>query len=115
MKNDFGYADVELLVESTFKILSKNQDKNVSVELQFVCLFIKAMVESVLNDPGDVNASKRRQYEYMKDNFESMKRGIQNAVALAFQIPMQSFSKSDVEYYCQIRTIPDNHKSTAIN
>lgn len=102
--------ELKVLVTSTFKILNARKSTRSNIEMQpelyFLSLYIKAMVDGSLRDKIPTK-SKEERYQAIKDSFEKTKFSIQEAIAIAFQTSMRNHANTPVEYYCQIKPVPE--------
>jgi hypothetical protein len=110
MVKKYGLEDLELLLADTLKIIHahKGKDKNdISHEVIFLNRMVAHLVDQAVGIRRLKNATSEEQFEFVKNNYEKVKLGVQNAVGLAFQESMQRFSKNpDVEFYCLIKPVP---------
>jgi len=76
----------------------------------FVDNFIAALVYRYLTErpPGATpKTTNKEALEHVKKNFVTIKVEMQDAVAMAFQKAMSAFSGKDMEYYCEIKPMPE--------
>ena len=103
------------LVEATTKILNaaKPKDGQLSQELdaQFLYMMIEAMLTRTFNRPIGYKATKKQKFEFVRDNFEAVKREVQEAIALAFQEALEKYSGLPIEYICTIKAVPKESSS----
>lgn len=108
-RDEMTTTDVKRIVNETIKILnaSKEEEANVAAELYFLTYYIMALVDKSLDTKKLKNLSKDDKYETLRQSYETCKYNLQEAISYGFQTAMQKFSgKTDVEYYCSIKTVP---------
>lgn len=103
------------ITEEILKIVDREQDSlgrefALSLISTFMATFISAVVyqalsEEVKNSKNEVD--KKKTYDKVYKNLSDMKEGMQDAIAAGFQGAMSTFSGKPIEYYCQIKTIPE--------
>lgn len=74
------------------------------IALAFVAQFVGAIVYKVLMEKRE--GTKKEIKDQTMDEFASIKFGVQDSVALAFQGAMSTFANTNMEYYCKINLVP---------
>jgi len=102
----------EILVEENYKIIY-SQTKNLGpketrfVVATFISRMVHTMVYSTLHEEQKLAKSDKDRENLIFKNLAEVKTQVQNAVAAGFQNPMSEFSGQPVEYYCQIKLVPE--------
>lgn len=95
----------ELMSEDVFKMIERqtgtNKEAAKYIQAMFVSRFVQMVVASALEENKHVSDK-----ELLKVMSET-KMALQNAVAAGFQNAMTEFSGRQVEYYCQIKVVPE--------
>lgn len=113
-----GDEEVRALLDATFKIIDSGKTPteglNITAEISFLNQFIETLVSRVLNSGLDRSISKKLRLQLAMENYGRLKFAIQEAVAMGFQVPMETMAKQPVEYYCIIKPAqePNNRSST---
>lgn len=99
------------MAQETKKILDEQQRVNITREPNAAFKshlehLVKGFVLKSLTKKPVLRLSNEEHLKFVSDNFALMKTDIQDAIAKAFQDALGSYAKAQVEYYCQIRTIP---------
>lgn len=110
--NKLAVDEIKLLVDQTLKILTSRSKKtgeqrSIQPELYFISFMIKGLVENALNVKFKKTDSDEYKFQVIKQNFEAVKFGIQEAVATAFQVALRHYSQKQIEYYCVIKPVPE--------
>lgn len=109
---------VRTIVNATISmILAKGKDKKgmcADLAINFIAQFMGVLIYQALTIDHPPGMTSQEKYERTKKNYENMKLAIQEAVSVAFKSAMISFSKKDIEYYCLIKTVPEQ-KSRLFN
>lgn len=115
-KSTEKYID-EVTKQLTSEVLSymveveneKGRDISGLVINEFVANFIAAVVYRHLTErpPGDKPKSNKEVLEFVKKNFLTVKIEMQDAVAMGFQKSMTAFANKEMEYYCEIKPMPE--------
>lgn len=84
--------------------LSRNE-----LHLHFIACYLGSLVYTrLLEKPkGKGKRGGVAEYDHALKNFNELKVGTQDAVAKAFQGAMSTFAGQTVDYYCQIKVIPE--------
>lgn len=105
-------AFASYLVDEMCKIFnaqeaSKGQDYARTLIAYMVSGIIASSIHRALisKPPGEI--TKQEAYDYVSGNFKQMKVSIQEAVAVGFEVAMMEYTKQPVEYYCQVKTVPN--------
>jgi len=72
---------------------------------QLLAAFVAARACNSLKVPG--NLTPPQQFEVACASFQTFKVACQEAVAAGFTAAMSEFSGQHVEYYCQIKVVPE--------
>ncbi len=99
------------LVNEIFRIIDKksmggNADASRYVACAVLHKFLGSILWKTLAEDPKINISKKDHLEYIMKNFSETKTAVQDSVSLAFQVAMSSFSGQEIEYYCQVKTVP---------
>jgi hypothetical protein len=100
------------LIDGKLRNYSPKEVRYVAATL--VSRFVGALVYRTLTEEQAINQTKEQHEAFIMKNAADLKNQIQNAVAAAFQNAMSAFSGQPVEYYCQIKVVPEP-KSTTLN
>lgn len=108
-----------LLTIENFKIIDGKMSAYTSREARYVAAtlisrFIGALVYRTLSEPQTLNKTSKEHEDFVMKNTAELKTQIQNAVSAGFQNAMTAFSGENIEYYCQIKVVPES-TSKAIN
>jgi len=100
----------QMLVDETFKLLDA-QTKNGKAATKevasiFVARFTGVLLYRTLTDSNDIK-DKNELYLHTSKNFSDLKSKLQDAVAAGFSGAMSKFTKKHVEYYCQVKPVPE--------
>jgi hypothetical protein len=102
------------MADEALKMLNaQGQKKGPEVQrallFHFLARIITSSVYDALNDRGnlDSSASKKQVFEFTKKNFSDFKESLQDTIAMSFQTAFSHYAGRDMEYYCQIRPVPD--------
>lgn len=100
----------DMMVTESFKLIEghvgqRGSKVSRSVSTMFIAKLIGRMVYRALTDKQE--GSKDDQYRKAKESFADMKVRLTDCVAAGFQAAMSKFAGRQVEYYCQIRTVPE--------
>lgn len=118
MSKPLRQEEIVALVDATMKIIDSSKEskdgRSITPELNYLYIFIASMIARTLNDGMNKDGmSKKEKFEYTKNNFSLLKKGLQMAVAHSFQTSMEQFSSMPVDYYCIITTAQNsNSKET---
>jgi hypothetical protein len=109
--DEYREAVAKHLLEKIFKLLLTEEQKygNVFV-LKVVDKLVTGIIGGMLYRELTMTPpllEKEEQYEFTKAAFSKYKSGVQEAVALAFQGAMTQWSGKSVEYYCQVKPVPE--------
>lgn len=102
----------EHLLAENLRILNEHAnrvgvDRASAIVNTFLSGFIGAILYKVLKQDSGVLYSQEEKLELVEKKFAERKYEIQSAVAAGFQIAMSNWSGQHVEYYCQVRTVPE--------
>ena len=109
---DFTQKLSKFMVQETFRIL-EFQEKEKGIEFyrvlsqQYLAKMIAAIVFKSLKDRPEHIKNNEEMADYSVKNFKDLKNEIQEAVAQGFQGAMSTYSGNHVEYYCQIKILPE--------
>jgi hypothetical protein len=100
------------MAEETLKILRANSEKRGpevgrALCIHFLSRVLANTVLDTLNTRKESAKTEEEQYNYSKKLFLDLKLQVQDAVALSFQTALGHFTGRQVEYYCQIKPIPE--------
>lgn len=100
------------MAEETLKILRGHTEKRGrevgrALCIHFLSRVLATTVLDTLKDRKEDAKSEKEQYDFSKKQFLDLKVQVQDAVALSFQTALSHFTGRQVEYYCQIKPIPD--------
>lgn len=107
MKKAMGLEEVKGLLDATFTIFDAHRDKkkgvvDIHAEIQYLSMYIEKLItRSVLASGKGVIT--RKEANAAIANYRRLKLGIQEAIATGFQISMEKFSETPMEYYCIIQ------------
>ena len=73
----------------------------------FLATFIGVMVKRRLNRPNPLKLPAEKQCNLVMSDYNDFKIKIQNSIALGFQDAMSQWSGKSVEFYCQIKPVPE--------
>lgn len=107
----------ELLTAENFRIIESRLRAYGSREIRYaastvLCRFVGALVYKTLVEQPAINQTKPDHEAYVLKNTAELKAQLQDAVALGFQHAMSAFSGQTIEYYCQIKVVPEPNNST---
>lgn len=90
-------------------IVSRTEDNVTrhSLHVNFIARFIGAYVYQALMQKPEKPCSKDDLLKFTRENFKASKQAIQDAVSAAFTGAMNTFSGKTVEYYCQVKVVPE--------
>lgn len=90
-------------------IVNRTQDNIVrhSLHVNFIARFIGAYVYQALMQKPEKACGKEELLKFTKENFKASKQAVQDAVSAAFSGAMSAFSGKDIEYYCQVKVVPE--------
>ncbi len=77
------------------------------IVLEFLAGFVSGAVCRVLEPSVQEGATNEQRYAAVSESFSSHKRLMQEAIAAGFTASMSQFSGRSVEYYCQIKIVPE--------
>lgn len=77
------------------------------LSMTFLASFIGSIVYAVLKEKPVKSKDMKDALDFTANNFLELKIGMQNAMAAGFQGAMQEYSGKSVEYYCQVKTVPE--------
>lgn len=120
MKNEkFGAEQINALLDATMKILTAGKGgskvKTIHHEMYFISSFIRDIVERSIEVPSRRSSTTEEDFQRAKAQYENIKRGLQEAVALGFQSAMQHYSNTHIEYYCLIKTVPETKNNQGVH
>ncbi len=100
------------LVMQNFDIIkefSKNHELAVLNKLLavFIQQFIEISVTNTLGAHEEEFVTKEQRYSYVTENFNNLKQLLQAHIGDAFTKSMNEFSLQELEYYCQIKLVPE--------
>lgn len=109
----------DMLVVETLKIIDAKTRKEGDeayrqVSAKFVERFIAAIMYKTLTEEAKINLPIKVLEDLHIKNANDMKRAIQDSVSQGFQYAMTAYSGKPMEYYCQIKLVPQPF-STKIN
>lgn len=102
----------DVSVHKVFELF-KGKDKTLSqgairhVSGVFLSKFIGLLVLRALEEELPGNASDAEAYENAMTNLAEAKAIVQGAVSVGFTEAMSTFAGQQVDYYCQVATIPE--------
>ena len=101
------------LLAVTFKCIEE-EEKARGVEfadglaVSFVAGFTGALIYHILNRQHPDNTKvKKELYNFVSTNYSDIKLKVENAVAAGFTGALSSYSGKQVEYYCQVKVVPE--------
>jgi hypothetical protein len=97
----------ELTAELLETIAHKSPGQEMRVLMNFLHSLVGTMVYQALSIPPNPNEDREEQLKFVENNYKLMKTNIQNAVGEAFKEAMQAYSGKSMDYYCQIKALPD--------
>lgn len=101
----------QLMVRECFRVMSKQGKEGELVRYvakEFLYNFIGNLAMQTLEEgPPKKDPSKKEELDFVLGSFSSLKDQIQSSVGQAFGDAMSDFTGQDVEYYCQIKPIPE--------
>lgn len=102
------------LIEVIFKcLLEEERERGVAfsqeIAITFLTRFLGGIIYNTLEHKpmGFSKSNGKEQYEYTSKQYAHMKHQIENAVAAGFQGAMTTYSKMPVDFYCQVKTVPE--------
>lgn len=97
------------LVCETFKLLDILEKQSGAGQLpsKFLACFIGALVFRQLSAKLPSSMGQEEKYKIACKNFTNVKSAAQDAVAAGFSGAMSSYSGMSVEYYCQVKAVPE--------
>lgn len=101
-----------LLTNETFKLIdSKNKSNGPEagryVATTYLARFVGTLLFRTLTERNQLNTTKEEQEDFVMKNAAELKTAIQEAVSMGFQSAMTQFSGRQIEYYCQIKPVPE--------
>lgn len=100
------------MADEALKMLrAQGHKKGPEVFKALVIHFLARVMTSTIYDvllerPAD-KMSKKELIEYNKKAFSDFKENMQEAVAMSFGTAMEHYSGKKIEYYCQVRPVPE--------
>lgn len=100
------------LLKVVFKCIA-DEEKNRGEEFAdnlgtaFIAGFVGSLVHHVLARRPPVGTSKQKTYEYVAAQYADIKSNIEGAVAAGFSGSLSKYSGKEVEYYCQVKIVPE--------
>lgn len=73
----------------------------------FLASFVGAVIYRALISATDEVTDKRQRLSVAMNEYALVKENIQDAVAAGFSGAMSTLSKKEVEYYCQVKPLPE--------
>lgn len=109
---------IKLTIEN-FKFLDRALIGYSEKEIRYVSVsllnkFFGALIYRTLVEPKTLNQSALEHEQYVMKNMGDLKNQIQDCIANSFQEAMGAFTGQPVEYYCQIKVVPEP-TSTTVN
>lgn len=100
------------LAVNTFKTIDKESnglgnDAVMFMSTMFLARFVGGLIYRALNEKKSLNLVGETQEDFTLRNINNLKNQVQEAVASGFQNAMSAFSGQPLEYYCQIKPVPD--------
>lgn len=113
-QEDALIAASKFAVDGFLKYLSQataRQNFSSPDSLPVACLatLVRSLALRSMMEPGDVRKCKSVEelHKLTQDSFATMKFSIQEAVALGFTDAMSSYAGKHLEYFCQVKTVPE--------
>ncbi len=112
-KNLQEYSEglAQAITDDVYKVIDNSAGGNRYTENYLVAMFVSRligeMVHRTLAERSTLNISHKDQEDLMMKNMSELKMAVQNAVAAGFQNAMSNFLGRPVEYYCQIKPVPE--------
>jgi len=75
--------------------------------VSFLKNYLETVILAVLSDYPKEMMDDKEIYEYVSGHFKDLKYDIQNEIALAFNDAVSKFSGQYLDYYCEIKPIPE--------
>lgn len=100
------------MADEALKVLrAKSQDKGIeaykALSLSFISRILGTVVLETLQDrPLHIDPNSEEMAAYNLRVFSELKRATQDAVAMAFTVATQHYSRKDIEYYCELKIVP---------
>jgi hypothetical protein len=82
--------------------------------LNFVSKLVSCLVYKTLQERPTETIEGEQLADYVTANFATFKSGIQDAIATSFQAAMSQYSGKAIDYYCQIKLVPEVTKAGPI-
>ena len=103
------------MVTRTMKYIDSTVEKkggDTEAAAQFLCLmfiarFIGVMLFRCLSRDGKPQLTRDEEYKQTTKSMGMLKAHIQEAVSLGFSGAMTTFTGKQIDYYCQIRPVPE--------
>lgn len=112
--------DVEEWISDTAKEMAKDTmdsviaiseelttDAALNVATHYLCFYLSGLLTLALSLESSAAKTKQQKYEVTTHNFLAMKKEVQEKVAVAFASAISQFTKQPIEYYCEIKPLPE--------
>lgn len=98
----------QYMVEEMCKLLKAHAPDKFGVMMSaFLATFVGNMVYKKLQEKPETAMSKEDLFKFTKDNFIGVRMQVQEAVAAGVSGAMTTYSGKHVEYYCQVKPVPE--------
>lgn len=104
------------LIDVIFKcLLEEEKERGVAfsqgVAISFLSRFIGGLVYNTLDHSTrsiqKLDLTGKEQFDYTSKQYTEIKLSVENAVAAGFQGAMTTYSKMPIDFYCQVKTVPE--------
>jgi hypothetical protein len=113
-KNIVIYAWLEEMSEfiaresyNLIKLTGDPKGSSKKLSSMFIRYFVSKMVLDSLTEYKKKKLDGKEAYDFTKKNFSEMKDELQLEIAKGFEIGFLKYSGKDIEYYCQVKPVPE--------
>lgn len=109
-KDEFSQHLIEVIFKS---LLAEEKERGVSfsqeIAVTFLARFVGGIIYNALETKphGFKDLTGTEQFDYTSTQYAELKRQVENAVASGFQGAMTTYSKMPIDFYCQVKAVPE--------
>lgn len=109
---DYANQFSDLIVRETYNLIrAQNKEYGVDavkyISTAVISKLISLILLDTLQEKPAQKSTRQHAYDFTHKNFNIIKNQIQDSVASAFSGAMMSWAGKNVEYYCQVKTVPE--------
>ena len=98
----------EFIAQESYKLIKQvGQNGHKKLSTRFLKFYVNLILKNALLEHTKMPLSQDEAYRLTIHNFQQIKEQIQTEISLAFEKALSDFSGRNMEYYCQIKPVPE--------